>query len=80
MTSEDRYTYPTTGDDPRDIDREVSDADAMKRREKGRQVTHAQERERGQGTSADAPGFDPSDCERADQVDTHTGDDAENQH
>jgi hypothetical protein len=80
MTSEDRYTYPTTGDDPRDIDREVSDADAIQRREKGRQVTHAQTRERGQRTSADAPGFDPSDRERADHADTRPDEDAEDQH
>jgi hypothetical protein len=80
MTSEDRYIYPTTGDDPRDIDREVGDADAMERRQKGRQVTHPQERERGQGTSADAPGFDPSDRERVDQVDKRPGADAEDQH
>ena len=68
MTSEDRYTYPAEGDDPRDIDREVRDPEAMTKRENERAVTHPQEPERPQGTSADAPGFDPSDRERADDT------------
>jgi hypothetical protein len=62
MTSgagEDRYTYPSEGEQPLDDDRiEADPAD--------RQVTHDQEPERAQGTSADAPGFDPSDRDRAD--------------
>lgn len=64
MTSgagEDRYTYPTEGEQPLDDDRiEADPAD--------RPVSHDQEPERQQGTSADAPGFDPSDRERADRA------------
>src|SRR3954451_2580002 len=64
MTSgagEDRYTYPTEGEQPLDDDRiEADPAD--------RQTTHEQERERDQGTSADTPGFDPSDRDRADRA------------
>jgi hypothetical protein len=80
MTSEDRYTYPAEGDDPRDIDREVTDADAMRHREATRQVTHPQEREREQGTSADRPGFDPADRERADEAEPAPGEGPAEQH
>jgi hypothetical protein len=62
--SEDRYTYPAEGDSPRDIDREMADAETVARTRAERQVTHPQPRERAQGTSADAPGVDPSDRER----------------
>jgi hypothetical protein len=62
--SEDRYTYPAEGDTPRDIDREVTDAETVARKQAERQVTHPQPPERVQGTSADAPGHDPSDRER----------------
>jgi hypothetical protein len=64
MTSgagEDRYTYPTDGEQPQDDARiEADPAD--------RPVSHDQEPERSQGTSADAPGFDPSDRDRAGQA------------
>jgi hypothetical protein len=63
--SEDRYTYPGEGDTSRDIDREVSDAEAVRRKQAGRQVTHPQPAERAQGTSADSPGVDPADRERS---------------
>jgi len=61
--SEDRWTYPSEGDDSRDIDREMTDADSVARKQDERAVTHEQEPERAQGTSADAPGVDPSDRE-----------------
>jgi len=61
--SEDRWTYPAEGDDSRDIDREHTDAQAVARKQEERSVTHGQDPERQQGTSADAPGVDPSDRE-----------------
>lgn len=64
MSSEDRWTYPSRDDDSRDIDREHSDAEAVAAKQAERAVSHPQERERQQGTSADAPGVDPSDRER----------------
>ena len=64
MSSEDRWTYPSRDDDSRDIYREHADADAVAAKQSGRAVTHPQEPERQQGTSADAPGYDPSDRER----------------
>ena len=64
MSSEDRWTYPSRDDDSRDIDREQADADAVAAKQARRAVTHPQEPERQQGTSADAPGVDPSDRER----------------
>jgi hypothetical protein len=62
--SEDRYTYPAEGDSSADIDREMTDAETVTRKQAERQVTHPQPRERVQGTSADSPGVDPSDRER----------------
>ena len=62
--SEDRWTYPAEGDDSRDIDREHADLDvgvAVDRKQAERHVTHEQDTEGRQGTSADAPGEDPSD-------------------
>ena len=59
--SEDRWTYPAEGDDSRDIDREQTDAATVVRKQAERHVTHEQEPEGRQGTSADAPGQDPSD-------------------
>lgn len=63
MTSagEDRYVYPAEGEQPLDEDRIEADPER-------RQVTHPQATERAQGTSADQPGFDPSDRERADEA------------
>ena len=63
MSSEDRWTYPSTADDSRDIDRETSDPEAVAAKQAERAVSHPQERVRAQGTSADAPGVDPSDRE-----------------
>lgn len=65
-TSGDRYIKPADGEDPRDIDRELTDADVVARRETERAVSHQQEPTGEQGTSADAPGFDPSDRDSAD--------------
>ena len=59
--SEDRYTYPTEGDDPRERDAEFSDAEEMARVARERHVTNPEEPERDQGTSADAPGTNPAD-------------------
>lgn len=61
--SEDRYTYPADGEDPRELDRELTDPERMARQQRDRAVTRDQEPVRGQGTSADAPGHDPSDRE-----------------
>jgi hypothetical protein len=72
--SEDRWTYPARDEDPRQVDREMSDGDLAAIKEATRAVTHPQERERTQGTSADSPGIDPSDRERADDGGTPTGD------
>jgi hypothetical protein len=62
--SEDRYTYPGEGETSRDIDREMADAETVARKQTERQVSHPQRPERQQGTSADTPGWDPSDRER----------------
>jgi hypothetical protein len=64
-SSEDRYTKPAAGEDPREIDRELTDAEFVARREATRQVSHAQEPEGAQGISSDAPGFDASDRDQA---------------
>ncbi len=64
MSSENRWTYPSRDDDPRDIDREHADPEAVTAKQAERAVSHSQERERQQGTSADSPGVDPSDRER----------------
>lgn len=66
-SSEDRWVYPAEGDDPRDIDRETTDAEAMVVREATRHVTHDQDVERDQGLSSDKPGVDPSDRDHADE-------------
>lgn len=62
-SSEDRWVYPAEGVDPREIDRETSDADAMAEREATRAVTHDQEPVRNQGLSSDRPGVDVSERE-----------------
>ena len=59
--SEDRWTYPAEGDDSRDIDREQTDPETVAAKQAERHVTHEQEAEGQQGTTADAPGRDPSD-------------------
>ena len=71
--SEDRWTYPSRDDDPRDIDREMTDPESVADKQATRAVSHPQERERTQGTRADSPGIDPSDRERAEDGGTPTG-------
>lgn len=70
-SSDDRYTYPASGEDPRDIDRERTDAEKMAEAERDRAVSHPQETERDQGTSADRPGLDPADREREVEADPY---------
>jgi hypothetical protein len=65
-SSQDRYVKPAEGEDPRDIDKEFSDADVVARRQAERAVTHEQHPEGEQGTSADAPGVNPADRDSAD--------------
>jgi hypothetical protein len=60
-SSQDRWVYPTDSDDPRDVDRETTDAEAMTERETTRNVSHDQAVEGEQGLSSDKPGVDPSD-------------------
>ena len=64
--SDSRYTYPAEGDDPRQIDREFTDEEEQARLARERAVTNPAPRERPQGTSADAPGRNPSDRDRVD--------------
>ena len=59
--SEDRYTYPAEEDDPREVDREFTDAEHQAKLAEERHVTHAQKPLRKQGTSADTPGRNPAD-------------------
>lgn len=65
-SSEDRYVKPVEGEDPRAIDREMTDAEPAVARAARRAVSHPQQREHDQGTTADEPGADPSDRERSD--------------
>jgi hypothetical protein len=67
-SSPDRYVKPAEGEDPRQIDEEFSDADVVARRQAERAVSHPQESEREQGLSADAPGVNPSDRDRVDDL------------
>lgn len=60
-TSQDRWVYPADGEDPRDIDRENTDAATTAHREATRNVSHDQEVESAQGLSSDKPGVNPSD-------------------
>jgi hypothetical protein len=59
--TEDRYTYPTEGDDPRERDEEFTDAAEVQRTQRERHVTNPQAPQSEQGTSADAPGRNPAD-------------------
>jgi hypothetical protein len=69
MTSSgDRYIKPADGEDPRDIDREFTDADVVARRAAERAVSNPQERTGEQGTSADAPGVNPADRDSVDDA------------
>jgi hypothetical protein len=55
-TSDDRYTHPPDGEDPRRYDDlEAHAADAA-----GRQTSHDQQPDRQQGLSSDKQGRDPS--------------------
>lgn len=65
-TSGDRYVKSADGEDPRDIDRELTDAEVVARREATRQVTHEQEAKGEQGLSTDAKGFDAADRDTVD--------------
>lgn len=58
--SEDRYTYPAEGDTSEDRDLEFTDLDEQARLAADRVVVNDEEPEREQGTSADAPGSNPS--------------------
>ena len=62
--SEDRYTHPTDGGDPRERDEEFTDTEEMAKRQRERQVTHPQEPDGEQASSADAPGTNPADRHR----------------
>jgi hypothetical protein len=62
--SEDRYTHPTDGGDPRERDEEFTESEEMARVQSERQVTHPQTADGAQGTSADAPGTNPADRHR----------------
>ena len=59
--TEDRYTHPPDGEDPRERDEEFTDAEKVARLQRERQVTNPQEPEGDQGTSADSPGHNPAD-------------------
>ena len=64
--SEDRWTYPTEGEDPRAYD----DADRQAANVADRQISHDQRVERNQGLSSDKPGIDvSSEREAADTID-----------
>jgi hypothetical protein len=63
-SSEDRYVKPADGENPREIDRELTDSEFVARRETRRAVRHQQEAEGAQGISSDAPGLDASDRDR----------------
>jgi hypothetical protein len=65
-TSGDRYVKPADGEDPRDIDRELMDAEVVARREATRQVSHQQEATGEQGLSTDAKGYDAADRDTVD--------------
>lgn len=54
--SEDRWTYPTEGEDPRDYD----DQQRLAADVTNRQISHDQSAERTQGLSSDKPGIDVS--------------------
>lgn len=62
--SEDRYTHPTDGADPRERDEDFTDADKAAAVQRERQVTHPQEPEGDQATSSDSPGVNPADRHR----------------
>jgi hypothetical protein len=68
--SEDRYTYPADGEDPRERDEEFTDSEKMAKLARERQVTNPQAPEREQATSADSPGRNPAD---RDQIESDEG-------
>jgi hypothetical protein len=59
--SEDRYTHPADGEDPRERDREFTDAEHQQELQRTRHVTNDEPPAGLQGTSADAPGTNPAD-------------------
>jgi len=59
--SEDRYTYPAEGETSQDRDADFTDVEEQARLAERRAVVNAEEPERAQGTSADAPGHNPAD-------------------
>jgi hypothetical protein len=63
-SSEDRWVYPTEGEDPRDLDDATRHAESVE----GRQTSHDQDAERAQGLSSDKPGVDVSEREEAAEV------------
>jgi len=71
-SSQDRWVYPADGDDPRDIDRETTDGEAMADRDATRQVSHDQDVEGASGLSSDKPGIDPSNRHHPDEGGTPT--------
>jgi hypothetical protein len=76
-SSEDRYVKPPAGEDPREIDREQTDAELVAERAATRQVSHPQEAEGAQGISSDAPGVDASDRGREASADLEGADGAD---
>jgi hypothetical protein len=66
-SSEDRWVYPARGVDPREIDRETTDAEKMAERETTRNVSHDQEPVRSQGLTSDKPGVDVSEREESER-------------
>ena len=65
-TSGDRYVKPADGEDPRNIDREFTDAEVVARRAATRQVSHPQHATGEQGLSSDAKGVDAADRDTID--------------
>jgi hypothetical protein len=68
--NDDRWVYPAEGEDPREVDREATDAATVQAKQSSRQVTHDQKPERLQGLSSDRPGVDVSERESVEAVRT----------
>lgn len=69
-SSEDRWTYPADGEDPRDIDAETQDPTQMSKRQQTRHVSHDADDEAGgeSGLSSDSPGANPADRDQVDEI------------
>jgi hypothetical protein len=63
-SSEDRYVKPAAGEDPREIDREFTDAELVAKRQAERAVRHQQDSDGDQGLSNDAPGVNVAERQR----------------